>query len=223
MAEYYSRSQLQEMALAQEAITPPPAILDCGHAPHVDSYFCGTFTTTDDGRRICWDCRKAERDDRILDCGHKPSPHSDITSGTAHTSDDREICYDCANKEEIAALLTADRYHGYTHRPKIGKGKHAGYAMRGEIRTWTGAALIPRAQFWTIAHNWYSTGGKLWAWSGEDVHGQTWYGRCAASDGYITSMHKAKKDRKAAAAPVAAPIGMTGGIVNHPNGAPIQP
>lgn len=221
MAEWYTSAQLREMALAEEEQNPPPAILECGHAPSTHSYFCHTYATTADGRKICHDCDQAAKDSRILDCGHTPTtPHSPMMSGTAHAPDGREMCWDCAAKGEIAALLTSNHYHGYTKRETIGTGKYAGLAMGGQIITWTGATLIERAQFWTIGHNWWGTGGKLWCWTGKDAHGQTWYGRCAASDGHITSMHKAKKDRKLA--PVAAPSVLASAI-SSPTGAIFRP
>jgi hypothetical protein len=182
MARYYGHSELRDMARAEERENPPPAILDCGHAPSEHSYFVHTYATTDDGRKICHACHATERDSRVLDCGHPPTvPHNPMTSGTAHTQDGREICCACADNEQRAALATATEYAGYVDR------------KRKQITTWTGGKLATLTDTWTI---WNNFGGDLLCWNAVDDSGREWYGK-GAGDGMITRMHLRKEYRKA--------------------------
>lgn len=113
----------------------------------------------------------------LLDCGHPLSDHLPITTGYARTDDGRKICYACADARQTADLLARDKYHGYL-------------SMDGKtIDTWTGGTLV-NVVSWTIGHNLRSC-RTLQAWSGQDTHGQTWYGKCAGR-GMITAMHKSK-------------------------------
>jgi len=176
MARYYDSNGLRELARAEEALNPPPAILECGHAPSEHSYWSHTYAATEDGRKICHACHKIEKDSRILDCGHTPSLHSDFTTGTAHTQDGREICCACADNEQRLLLRSSVKSFGYVNR------------KRGQITTWTGGKLATLTHSWTIRGGF---GGTMLAWNAIDDSGNHWYGR-NAGDGMATVMHKAK-------------------------------
>ena len=177
MTQYYDSTQLRAMARAEEALNPLPAILACGHAPSDHPYWSHTYATTTDGRKICHECHKAEKDSRTLDCGHTPTvPQSDITTGTTHTPDGREICCACADDMQRADLATATKTYGYVDR------------KRGQITTWTGGKLATLTHAWTIRGGFV---GTMLAWNAVDDSGNHWYGR-NAGDGMATTLHRAK-------------------------------
>jgi len=177
MARYYDHSQLRAMAEERERENPPPAILDCGHAPGHHDYFVVSFWTGDDGKTFCHACREARANARILDCGHTPTvPHSPMTSGTAHTPDGREICCDCADRDQRERLKTATASVGYLN------------LKRRMITTWTGGHLATVTAWWTIYHN---KAGTLTCWRARDAEGREWYGR-GSGDGMATRMHARK-------------------------------